>query len=546
MKKYIYLFALSILLGWFAFADDGWYNINSYRVNMDLHTDASMDVSENIDVNFLLPRHGIYRQIPIIDPVGDYLQIDNIDSDQPIASEGISKWYYELKLWSADKTITWPQPYNITYTVKNAIKAYAGSGSQTWRSELYRNILGDKRSTSISWFSFMISIPSWHIFASGDIGIVYGYKGDRLTDDAKIYQSWNYIYGIIDRALSPSMWATIWLKFPVDYFQVSSGYNNMFFDKPMYGEDSVPMYIYLIVWFSFVLWIILFMKILTNTSSLDKTPRKSDKSVTIYYKPPTNISPSKAFWFWYDSQNPKVFTGLLYYRCTRWRAKISKVQWEKWRFGVRARDTYHITETSTRPTGTDFVDDVLLQWFFWTYDDIKNDVTIDENFYDSINWLLSKLEYTFNIDNIYYTKKVNIFSLFWWWKAELTEEGKKLFEELRWYKEYLMKVDKPVLESELKADPDFFNKTLPWAVLFGVSTKLLEAAEDILAKADWYDSYDNRPLTPVVFNSMNNNIKTFAIAPRSDSSGSGFGSSSGGSFWWSSWGWGGGWGWGSW
>lgn len=93
-----------------------------------------------------------------------------------------------------------------------------------------------------------------------------------------------------------------------------------------------------------------------------------------------------------------------------------------------------------------------------------------------------------------------------------------------------MKVDKPVLESELKADPDFFNKTLPWAVLFGVSTKLLEAAEDILAKADWYDSYDNRPLTPVVFNSMNNNIKTFAIAPRSDSSGSGFGSSSGGSF----------------
>jgi hypothetical protein len=51
---------------------------------------------------------------------------------------------------------------------------------------------------------------------------------------------------------------------------------------------------------------------------------------------------------------------------------------------------------------------------------------------------------------------------------------------MRGYKEFLEKVERPVIESELKNDPEYINKLLPWAVLFGLETKLLARIEDLL------------------------------------------------------------------
>jgi hypothetical protein len=97
--------------------------------------------------------------------------------------------------------------------------------------------------------------------------------------------------------------------------------------------------------------------------------------------------------------------------------------------------------------------------------------------------------------------------------------GERMFEELRGFREYLLKVEKPVIEKELERDPNFLNMILPWAVLFGVESRLIQLCNDMLKDIERYDSYNGTRLNQYAFASMTSQIKTSIIQPRSSSSG---------------------------
>ena len=86
---------------------------------------------------------------------------------------------------------------------------------------------------------------------------------------------------------------------------------------------------------------------------------------------------------------------------------------------------------------------------------------------------------------------------------------------MRGYKEFLEKVERPVIESELKNDPEYINKLLPWAVLFGLETKLLTRIEDLLQTTSQkrYTSDNGRGLNTTSFVLLNHAIQTNSIAP---------------------------------
>ena len=86
---------------------------------------------------------------------------------------------------------------------------------------------------------------------------------------------------------------------------------------------------------------------------------------------------------------------------------------------------------------------------------------------------------------------------------------------MRGYKAFLEKVERPVIESELKNDPDYINKILPWAVLFGLETKLLSRIEDLLQASakDWYSSNNGVGLNAAAFMMMSRSIQTNSVAP---------------------------------
>ncbi len=244
MKKHITwiiaLVVLSISWLWYSFAADlWWFTIEWFHVDMNIHTDGSMDVKETINANFTESRHGIYREIPTKDPAGDYLHIKDITTIwDPVAGLTIDNGYYTLKIWSADSYVFWPKTYVITYTVQNAIKAYASGSSTTsggWQ-EFYWNVIWPQWNTTIANSTFTIMLSKDHTFGTWNMFIVRWGVGEKNKDWTTITQiNPTTIQGSLSAILQPKQWLTVWLQFPSDYFIAASNYNDLFSKKPWLG-----------------------------------------------------------------------------------------------------------------------------------------------------------------------------------------------------------------------------------------------------------------------------------------------------------------------
>lgn len=124
MKK-ILLFLVALVIGiGFASADEGGYTINKYTIDLELNTNGSMHVIEEITANFSEERHGIYREIPIFANERNFL-IENFNvSNDPVAANTIENGNYSLKIGSIDKTIFGEHIYMISYDVQNPITSF--------------------------------------------------------------------------------------------------------------------------------------------------------------------------------------------------------------------------------------------------------------------------------------------------------------------------------------------------------------------------------------------------------------------------------------
>lgn len=131
-----------------------------------------------------------------------------------------------------------------------------------------------------------------------------------------------------------------------------------------------------------------------------------------------------------------------------------------------------------------------------------------------------------------------------------TKDGQEVRDHCQWFKEFLMKVDKEKLETLMAQDPLYIEKALPYAVVFGVSSKFIKTItpylpEDI-ERLDWDLEDLSRSIRYIntYTNSVVNPTPTYSSHTSYSSSGW---FSSGSSFGWgfsSWWGWGGGgWGW---
>lgn len=506
-------------------ADEGGFVIDQYHVDMQLHEDASMDIVETLDVNFTAPRYGIYREIPLLDSANEYIHIrdisvdDNLLADQTDNGETLT-----LNIGDPNRTVTGVKRYTIRYTIDNAIVIF------NWWDELYRNVIGPKRATTISNVSRSLSLPKNYTTDSSWSLVLRWWYGEKNTTGASFYQSSDTKWlGTLSSFLRPGQGVTIVLKFQPWYFVFPVDYKE-YFVRPDQSETNR----YHILW-GFAPFLVMIGISVGKSIKSSGSWWKSDRPVTIYYTSPKDIDPSLAFYLWYNNpRESKVFTSLLYYRATRWWATINQ-QKSQWIFWFLQSDEYHVVETSNDPQGANDVDKSLLQKFFGIFDAVNDDIQLNEKSYTSIESLLDLLQQNINASP-YIQKKE-------WWLGnlgvkELTPLWKDIFEQLRGYKEYLTKVERPVIEQELKTDPNFLNKILPWSVLFGVESRLLKMVEDLMVQMEWYHSHDGRPLTYATFASMNRSLRSYTMPPRS-SSHSGFHG------WFSGW-WRGGWGWWSW
>ena len=193
------------------------YYIKSYNINMTVNEDNTFDITENITAYFNVPKHGIYRKIPLKNSItrtdgtksSNRAKITDINVDAEFTTYNESG-YKVIKIGNADSTLTGQYSYTIQY------KYNIGKDPLKNADELYFNLIGDEWNTNINKVSFNIIMPksfdeSLLGFSSGDVG---------STDSSNVnYRiQGNTIIGNSTNVLNAGQALTVRLTLPEDYF----------------------------------------------------------------------------------------------------------------------------------------------------------------------------------------------------------------------------------------------------------------------------------------------------------------------------------------
>lgn len=144
------------------YADDFSELIDSFRSDITVHPDGTIDVVETIQYDFKdLEKHGIYRDIPLIKIVGSDrpLKINNIsvtdENGVQYTTSVTTGNPLNIRIGDADKTVSGKHIYKISYTGTNAIGYFDD------RDEIYWNATGNE------WL-----VPIWdaeaHVYIPGE------------------------------------------------------------------------------------------------------------------------------------------------------------------------------------------------------------------------------------------------------------------------------------------------------------------------------------------------------------------------------------------
>lgn len=133
-----------------------------FHSDIAIHNDASIRVTETIEVNFSSAHHGIFRNIPYrfatqnggqasipIDISG--VSQDGRDTQYSTTTDGT---YVKVKIGDANNTISGSHEYVIRYTAQAATNFFAD------HDELYWNVTGDQWDEPLSNVSATVRLPS--------------------------------------------------------------------------------------------------------------------------------------------------------------------------------------------------------------------------------------------------------------------------------------------------------------------------------------------------------------------------------------------------
>ena len=173
------------------------YVIDNYDVKLIVNENNTFDVTETITAYFNVPKHGIFRTIPLSNKI---VRLDGSTSTNrtQVTDLSVSEEYttsrengnYKIQIGSASRTLTGKQTYIIKYTYnlgKDPVSDY---------DELYYNIIGSEWDTVIGNVTFDIVMPKE--FDTTKLGFSSGSVGS--TDNSKFTsncQCFSYIKNTI-------------------------------------------------------------------------------------------------------------------------------------------------------------------------------------------------------------------------------------------------------------------------------------------------------------------------------------------------------------
>ena len=132
-------------------AIDSGYIINNFNSKITLNQNTSLNIKEKIEVEFLEPRHGIFRIIPFVYPQNGKVFTAKIkilsitDEDNQPSTFTMERYNQSLKIkiGDVDKTIIGLKTYVLTYQINRVLL------SDQDQPEIYWNVTGSEWDTQI-------------------------------------------------------------------------------------------------------------------------------------------------------------------------------------------------------------------------------------------------------------------------------------------------------------------------------------------------------------------------------------------------------------
>ncbi len=223
------------------------YVIDGYDVDIFVKENNTFDITETITSYFNIPKHGIFRTIPLRNKITrlngttstNRAKVTNLEVNQEYQTSR-SNGNYKIQIGNPNQTLTGKQTYVIKYTYnlgKDPIKDY---------DELYYNIIGNEWDTVIGNVTFSITMPkefdeSKLGFSSGMTGSTDNSKVSYHVDGKKISGSYN---GILDAYEA----LTVRCELEEGYF-VGAGLNDNFSVSLVFIIPIVFLFLSIFLWY---------------------------------------------------------------------------------------------------------------------------------------------------------------------------------------------------------------------------------------------------------------------------------------------------------
>lgn len=535
-------------------AQESFY-IKHFDISVNVNKDASLDVTERIGVHFTEPRHGIYRKIPFKYRLEDlpsgtemaemdwvrngyrYTKIKDIDVKHFDAKVQTDGNYKTIRIGSKDKWVDGDQTYVITYTVLGAINFFKD------HAELYWNLTGNQWDVAIQNAHFTINffqpVPDtlqWFV-ATGAVGSRENVSNTKWVTD-------RVLEGTLLKPLQPYEGITAGVRLPKG-----------FLPKPDYTTMGKG-------WLALIPAVFLIM-----FAAWKKWGKDLPVTVRTEFYPPENVSPSVAGYVIDGKLNRRDLTALIPYWGAGGYLKVKETEKKKF-LGLIKETGYEFIKVKDLNENAETFEKTMFDGLFEAGDNVMLD-SLKNSYYTTMNAAKKQLETEIKQEHYYTTYSRGFATLlpivgfiflvlsviqlfinypldFLVWlsigvsavfiiifgalMSKKTKKGTELYEKLAGFKEFIQSVEKDRLEVFLKQDPNYFDKVLPFAIVFDVADTWKDKLKGLdVPPPSWYSGYypGSNFNTLLFLNSLDNSMSAMSSTFYSTPSSSG---SSGGSF----------------
>lgn len=529
--------------------------VNEYTVNIWIHEKGYFDVVEKYDLNFEVPKHGIYRDIQtsyeLLTAEGNQetrkielskIEVPGYKFEAPSAFERKFSDQVQIKIGDADITLDGRQQYEISYRVENAFLFEKDV------IQFYWNIKPSDWYAPFNKIDFKVHLPTGVVLYEGDYFLYSGAVGSSVpSSDFKT----EYSNGVFSGVTKPevvsfgSKAVTVLLKLPIGSIQEN---------KPFWP-----------FWTNYG-WILLLTLVYIAFHAIWKKHGKDDHvTTTTSYYPPKGMDPAMVGYLIDDSGDTADLISLIPYWASKGYLTIEEIDEKGW----FAKDDTRLTKLKELEGDAPIYQRKLFNGLFAGKEEVLVS-SLKEKFYTTMSATSSDLKAAAQSYYVNKSRKIKNWTiaglvflvliltptfLFFWgviaaiatvlailflivmsqFLIKKNKEGNAILSELKGFKQFIKVAEENKLKMLLQEDPTYFEITMSYALAFGMFDRWAKKFDGLnLQPPTWYYSSTGRMMTMNHFSkSFTNSIKSTQstmVSSPSSSGGSGGGGSSGGGF----------------